>query len=496
MKWWAWLAALLWVLSGCAGATSEVPPQPTATVALLSATPLPTPTSTPVPTATPTATPASWVTAPAGGIPHYALDITLDAGLRSLEAVQRVTLVNDAADAWDEVVFAVLPAHQPEVFLLSQVVVTTTWQQQPVAPRLEGTMLHVPLPVPVLPGEPVQVQLIYSLIAPPVAASDWPPLENFGASARLIQAGDWYPTLVPYDEGAGWRTWVYSPVGDPTIYEIATYDVALTAAPEIVAAAAGEVAIEGETRYYHLDRARSFAFLASPEFQMLEGAWQGVPLRSYYLPEYAVAGQAVIDVATRALALFSELYGPYPYAELVIAQNAYYGAMEYAGLVSMTGYGYETYTGNPFNLLVSLTAHEIAHQWWYGAVGNDQVYEPWLDESFAKYSEVLYYERYHPELVVTWWQYSVDQWAPSGPVNRTIYDFSDTATYIHAVYGQGAHFMADLRALLGDTDFFAFTREYRAAHEGGLATREDFFAAVRARTDADLTPLIVTYFSD
>jgi aminopeptidase N len=30
--------------------------------------------------------------------------------------------------------------------------------------------------------------------------------------------------------------------------------------------------------------------------------------------------------------------------------------------------------------------HEIAHQWWYGLVGDDQSREPWLDESFATYS--------------------------------------------------------------------------------------------------------------
>jgi hypothetical protein len=26
-------------------------------------------------------------------------------------------------------------------------------------------------------------------------------------------------------------------------------------------------------------------------------------------------------------------------------------------------------------------AHEVAHQWWYGLVGNHSVYEPWLDEA-------------------------------------------------------------------------------------------------------------------
>jgi aminopeptidase N len=36
--------------------------------------------------------------------------------------------------------------------------------------------------------------------------------------------------------------------------------------------------------------------------------------------------------------------------------------------------------------------HETAHQWWYSMVGNDQILEPWLDESLADYSEVVYYD--------------------------------------------------------------------------------------------------------
>ena len=47
---------------------------------------------------------------------------------------------------------------------------------------------------------------------------------------------------------------------------------------------------------------------------------------------------------------------------------------------------------------------------------------------------------------------------------------------------------------MGDPAFFAFVRAYREANDGRIATRYDFFAAVRAHTDADLTPLLKAYF--
>ncbi|MGC9358632.1 MAG: M1 family aminopeptidase, partial [Anaerolineae bacterium] len=239
----------------------------------------------------------------------------------------------------------------------------------------------------------------------------------------------------------------------------------------------------------------SFAFLASPDYQKLTGWARGIPVESYFLPEYGEAGQAVIDIANSAITHFETLYGSYPYEGLVVAQNAYYGGMEYSGLVSMSSYAYETHNDSPYSLLTSLTVHEIAHQWWYGAVGNDQVHEPWLDESFAKYSEVLFYEHYYPGITGWWWENHVNYWDPSGPLDSTIYDYNDTPTYLHNLYGQGALFLSDLRDLMGDEAFFAFVQDYRNQYESKMATKSDFLNTARAHTDVDLTPLFQAYFA-
>jgi aminopeptidase N len=278
------------------------------------------------------------------------------------------------------------------------------------------------------------------------------------------------------------------------IYPLADYDVQIFADPALVVAAPGEETVQGHVRHYQLSGARSFAFLASPDYQLIQQEATGLTVRSYYLPDYAGAAQAAADVASRALTLYSDLYGPYPSLGLVVAQNAYLGSMEYSGLVSLSDQAYVNYQESPRAQLVTLTAHEVAHQWWYGAVGNDQVHEPWLDEAFAKYSEALYYERYHPELVQWWWDAHITTHNPAGPLDRTIYDFEDSSDYFHMIYGQGARFLQDLRVQMGDAAFFEFVRTYRGATEGTLAGREDFFAVLRTRTGEDVAPLIRRYF--
>lgn len=429
-------------------------------------------------------------------VPRIEMDIAVNMPDRLLTVSQTVEVTNHTCDVWNEVVFAVSPAYRPGVFVLRKVSMRVAeGDDVPVSHTLNGTMLHVSLPTRLSPEQRVKISLAYTLHVPDVSFETWLPEGNLGADTRILQVGDWHPTLVPYREGSGWQIWQYHAVGDPTVYEVADYDVWISASPMTVIAAPGTQEMEGSRRHYTLSRARTFAFLASDDYQVVKARAAGVPLLVYYLPENGEEARAVVDAASGAIALFTDLYGPYPSEGLVVAENAYRGSMEYSGLVSLSGWAMATYNGSPESMLVSLTVHEIAHQWWYSAVGNDQVHEPWLDEALAKYSELLYYERYVPEATESWWYNHIDRYHPEGPLDRSIYAFESTVTYIPHIYGQGARFMAELRALVGDQSFFAFLRAYRDYGEGRVVTASDFFAVLRAYTSADLGPIVARYFS-
>ena len=93
--------------------------------------------------------------------------------------------------------------------------------------------------------------------------------------------------------------------------------------------------------------------------------------------------------AEQAIKLYGEWYGDYPYDELKIvdADDSPGAGMEYPGVVLISG------KAVPFTTLHEAEViHEIAHQWFYGMVANNELDEAWLDEGFATFTEIRYFE--------------------------------------------------------------------------------------------------------
>jgi len=169
--------------------------------------------------------------------------------------------------------------------------------------------------------------------------------------------------------------------------------------------------------------------------------------------------------------------------------------MEFDGLILLSRGFFMFYNGTPETNLTIITPHETSHQWFFSQVGSNQALEPWLDESLATYSEALFYERYHPELVDWWWENRVDGLQPAGFVDNTIYLEGGYEEYRNSVYLNGAHFLQDLRDTIGDEAFFAFIKDYAKQYRYQIATSEDFWTTLKQHTDADLAPILEEYFS-
>ncbi len=431
-----------------------------------------------------------------GDLPHYDLNVNLDYVNHTVQVDEEVSIINNSSFAWDEVVFNVSTAYWRNIFNLGNVSVLLDGAEQEIVPVLDNTMLHIPLPHPLSPQESVVINIAYTLSLPELNPYGWGPTGNAGWAYNVTQMGDWYPALVPYDaEAAVWKTWEYTAVGDPVRNDLADFDLTIYTAPDVHIAAPGYMGTEDNGRQYQLNQARAFAFLASPNYVVHEAVSRGVPIKFYAFPSHSGGNQAVLDGIVKSIALFSDLYGPYPYDEFVMAENGFLTAMEYSGMVSLSSFAFDTYT-NTESLLVSLTAHEVAHQWWYGAVGNDQIYEPWLDESLCMFSELLFYEEYYPQSTDWWWSFRVDQWNPGGYVDVSIYDYDSSSTFIHNMYGMASYFMYDLHETMGEAAFQQFIQAYYRQYTYQIATAEDFFTLAQLYSDVDLTPLIKEYFRE
>lgn len=247
---------------------------------------------------------------------------------------------------------------------------------------------------------------------------------------------------------------------------------------------------------YELPLARSFSLSISDRFVTQEVQHQGVTIHTYVFPQHREAGQAIIEIAKNALDMFAELFYPYPRQTLSLVAADFLHNMETDGLLLISKGVIDFYRDAPLNNLTILVPHEISHQWLYSLVGNDPAREPWLDEAFATYSELLYFERFQPEHLGWWWANRVEGFEPSGWVNSTTNIPGGYTAYRDAVYLNGATFLQSLRDLIGNEAFFATIKQYAIVNTYKIASETDFFRLLRMQSDAVLTPLLSQFFEN
>ena len=119
----------------------------------------------------------------------------------------------------------------------------------------------------------------------------------------------------------------------------------------------------------------------------------------------------------------------------------------------------------------SVLVHEVAHQWFYGMVGNSQFRDPWLDEAFATYAEATVNPRSVGQL-------SGALGLPGEVGGSMAYFDGDTGTYFDIVYGKGAAALLAARQAVGADAFDEALRCYVDANAWTVATPTDVAVAL------------------
>jgi hypothetical protein len=457
------------------------PRPPTVTPTFTASPTLPPPTDTLPPTFTATSQPPSTRT-------QYLLYATLDYAAHTVHVDQGILYTNQAGGSMSEVVLSVEPNRWPGVFTLNAVQVDSVATSNY---RLNGHQMVIGLGKVMPPGDRTLIYLNYDLNIP-YKNSD----RVFGYDADQVNLIDWLPTIVPYD-ATGWVLHEPSSEGEYMVYDSADFDVRLRltdpyAGVVVAASAPGEP--DGEWMRYHLYGARTFVFSASPYFEV-QSAWvNGVQISSYYFPVHESGGVALLSAASLAMITYGDRFAPYPHASLSVVEAHLPDGMEADGLVFMSDRFYSSYDGTYQNNLVAIGVHEIAHQWWYGLVGNDQAMEPWLDEALCTYSERVFFAVNYPELVDWWWGFRINYYSPGGYINTNVYSAGGFRPYVNAVYLRGALFLDDLRVRIGNDAFYAFLKDYAARYAFQRVTHADFFSTLDLHTDTDYSDLVREYF--
>ena len=221
-------------------------------------------------------------------------------------------------------------------------------------------------------------------------------------------------------------------------------------------------------------------------------------VNSYFLQGSDEGAQSALNIAVDSLNSYNERFGIYPYTELDLVSTPMQAlGMEYPGITAISTELYNPYgdiSGTPTSVyLESAVAHEVAHQWFYNMVGNDQVDEPWVDEAIVQYVTGLYYKDMYGQGGYDGFKNSwMDRWGrvefADTPIGLPAADY-DSKAYGAIVYGKGPLFVDALAEEMGQKVFDAFLRDYFETNKWGIGTAESFKELAESHCGCDLTAL-------
>lgn len=331
------------------------------------------------------------------------------------------------------------------------------------------TALKVKLAKTLAPGKRTAIGFDLAATAP-----DRP--ERFGRSGAYTFLGNVLPVLAVHDQ-AGWHLEPDLGVGESYYTLAADFAVRLEHPAALNAPATGVTSTTRRgktvTTTSIAKQVRDFAWAIGPFQQSVVTSPGGTKIRTWWTQ--VVTPGAVTDARTKGTAAiddFSRRFGKYPYGEVDLVLNDKwdtFSGMEYPGFLLLIAPPDEE----------GPVVHELAHQWWYGIVGNNEYADPWLDESFATYASYLHWGDPRPDC----WPGELDHRI----TNNMSYWKTYGAGWSRYVYTYGSCMLHDLERTIGSPAMATLLKSYAAAHWYGISTPEAFKQAAEAATTTDLS---------
>jgi len=425
---------------------------------------------------------------------RYTIDLHLADDLRSLTGSQRVLYTNQETVALDSLVMRLFPGLIGGTAEVSSVRIGET--PADFALELGGSVLRVPLDPALQPGGQLEISLEFEVAVPQDSQSGYGLLT---LSDGILSLSHFYPMIAVYDD-EGWNIEDPPDHADIVYADVAYFEVTLDAPADLILAGAGlqtARSLEGgrQRSTFIAGPVRDFHLAGSSDFEAHSLTLGETTLVSYTLPAYASASDSVLEYASAAVTFFNHLLGPYPYTELDLVSIPIDAmGVEYPGIISLNLAFYDPQDDTfPQGWFESVVTHEVAHQWVYGTVGNDQLDDPWLDESLAQYLTLRYFaDRYGPQGADGYRQAMVERWerverAPI-PIGLPVRDYTPLE-YGAIVYGRGGLFFEALAEALGQPAMDEFLQEYYQTQRWGIATPESLQALAEAHCGCDLEAL-------
>ena len=335
-------------------------------------------------------------------------------------------------------------------------------------------IVDVKLSSSLAPNESVEIYFEFEVVLPNIN-------HRFGYGDDTINICNFYPIACMYENGE-FVIDSYHYNGDPFYSECANYNVTINTPSQYILASTGSTTStttsENITTYNISAKAvRDFGIVLSDKFQCVSDNINNVTVNYYYYNNKYP--NEAIQAGINSITTFNRLFGEYPYDTLNIVEADFvHGGMEYPGLVLISD------AVDVQSDYINVIIHEIAHQWWYGLVGNNEYKYGWLDEGLTEYSTILFY-RENPqynvdtkELIknttnsyvtfVDVYQKVFDTVDTS--MNRKLNEYNNESEYVYIAYVKGMLLFDSLHEILGKEKFINALQTYFKDNEFKIAT--------------------------
>ena len=439
---------------------------------------------------------------------------------KSLTAFQTLTYTNNTDTELNEIYFHLYPnnfsegaVNKPVGVLSSQKaypngesygkidILSSSTNSDDLTYTLEGTdkdFLKVSLASPLSPTNKTTINLSYTVTLPNIN-------HRFGFGNNTINIANFYPVVAVYEDD-----WVLDPYnynGDPFYSNMANYEVTLTAPSNLILASTGEILSKNSneekiTYEIKAQAVRDFAFVLSNKFDVLTEQVGHTTVSYFYYNEETP--EEFLKASVDSLNTFNSLFGSYPYSTLnVVKANFVHGGMEYPNLVLISDDVSEK--ADYINVIV----HEIAHQWWYGLVGNNEYAYGWLDEGLTEYSTNLFYQE-NPEYNINADEiiknttssfanfvelYTSVLGSVDTSMNRALDEYDTEPEYVYVTYVKGMLFFDELRNILGHKEFMACLKDYFETYKFQNVKPEHLLGSFEKTSHTDLSGFFDSWIS-
>ena len=437
----------------------------------------------------------------------YVLDIHVDYEQAAFSGVVTVEIENTSSVQLEQLVFRLYP-NEYEAFSGSSLEIEDVEARGEALSFSSAEGLLTVTPARPLPeNEAITVDIGFSGTAPWLDAEDRTTGTGMIAKTdRALTLLAFYPILALHN-GEDWVTTPTAEHGDRPSAEAAAYEIRLTVddsvTPIVPGVLVSQTHEDGSRCYqYRIQWARDIAIVLVEDYQALEQLVDEIPITVWVPSGNVEEGQQVLGIACDAFDYFEQTVGPYAHESLniVIIPTSGFAGVEYSGGFFVSREASAKLGEDEYLAYIRTIAHEVAHEWFFSAVGNDTLNDPWLDEALAKFMDVAYVRaRVDADTaarILSGYQAARRSYPVSYPtlsLTSGVNAFASSQTYNAFVYQIGAYFIEQLRKKMGDDAFWNALSEYYAEMTGSIATPDDFFRVFTDACQCDMTTLLAAY---